>query len=86
MSGTMAETDIGDLSAFEFEIGCEWEGCIAAAVIMGKACVDSRHVAVCAEHHLHVRNGFDNIPAYFSCAACGKPLEVFEDHFDIRVI
>lgn len=83
MSGTMPDADIKDMSQFEFAVACEWPDCDEPAVIMGKGCVDARHVAVCEGHHRWIRDLFDTIPPYAVCAACNIPMLVFEQHFHI---
>lgn len=79
----MPDAETKDMSAFEFDIACEWAGCEQPAVVLGRGCIDSRHVAVCEGHHRWIRDLFDTIPPFIVCAVCGVPMLVFEQHFDI---
>lgn len=86
MSRPMSDTDIKDLSAYEFAIPCEWPDCDEPAVVMGKGCIDTHHIAVCEGHHRWIRGVFDTIPPFVICAACDVPMLVFDHHFDIQYL
>lgn len=84
MSETMSDADIQDLSSLEFSIACEWPDCDDPAAVMGRGCVDDRHIAVCDGHHQWIRELVADVDPVVPCAVCGMPMCVFDYHFDIQ--
>lgn len=72
-----------DLSAYEFDIPCEWPGCDESAYVMSKGCGDEHHWAICAWHQGLSRKLFYQVGG---ACICNRLRTNYETHFDIQAI
>ncbi|MBO0676904.1 hypothetical protein JRC04_05465 [Mycolicibacterium sp. S2-37] len=75
-----------DLSAYEFDIPCQWIGCNEPALVMCKGCSDRAHSAICKGHLKAVQDRFWAHKKARVCDGCNRPWLFFELHYDLVVL